>query len=83
MAGGVQWYLVADYRWALGAVLLIFVIPLTLIVLKPVNDRLLGEADLSEPETAQLLRQWGPRHWVRSIASGLSFLAYLWAGLSP
>ncbi len=41
LAGLIQWYLVSDALWAIGAALLVFVIPFTLIVLKPINDQLL------------------------------------------
>ncbi len=83
VGGLIQWFLTAEAFWAVGAALLVFVIPFTLIVLKPINDQLLdSNAELSDTQVEVLLRQWAPRHWVRSIASGLSFVAYLWASLS-
>ena len=83
VAGLIQWYLVGDALWAIGALLLVFVIPFTLIVLKPINDQLLdSNAERSESQTEALLNQWAPRHWVRSIASGASFAVYLWASLN-
>lgn len=83
LAGLIQWYLSGDTLWAIGSVLLVFVIPFTLLVLKPINDQLLDpNAERSDSQTEQLLNQWAPRHWVRSIASGLSFVAFLWASVS-
>lgn len=83
LAGLIQWYLVSDALWAIGAALLVFVIPFTLIALKPINDQLLdSNAERSGSQTEALLNQWAPRHWVRSIASGLSFIVYLWASVS-
>lgn len=83
VAGGVQWFLGGSYLWLVGAVLLLFVIPFTLFVLKPINDQLLDTtATRSDAETEALLNQWAPRHWVRSIASGLSFVVYLWVSVS-
>lgn len=83
LAGLMQWYLVSDALWIIGAGLLVFVIPFTLIVLKPINDQLLdANAERSESKTEYLLNQWAPRHWIRSIASGLSFIVYLWASVS-
>ncbi len=83
VGGLIQWYLSGDLLWAIGAVFLVFVIPFTLIVLKPINDQLLNsDAQRTESETEDLLKQWAPRHWVRSIASGLSFAAYLWASIT-
>ncbi len=83
LAGLIQWYLVGDALWAIGATLLIFVVPFTLLVLKPINDQLLDpNTERSDSQTKDLLNQWGPRHWIRSIASGLSFIVYLWASVS-
>ena len=83
LAGFIEWYLTGNAFWAFGAALLIFVIPFTIIVLKPINDQLLNpQTKLSESEVENLLNKWAPRHWVRSIASGLSFAIYLWASIS-
>ncbi len=83
LAGLAQWFLGGDVLWVVGAVLLVFVIPYTVIVLKPINDQLLdSKAQRTESETENLLNQWAPRHWVRSIASGLSFAIYLWASIT-
>ncbi len=83
LAGLVQLYLSGNTLWAIGAALLVFVIPFTLIVLKPINDQLLDpNTERSDPQTEELLNQWAPRHRVRSIASGLSFAVYLWASVS-
>ena len=82
LAGLIQWYLVSDALWVIGAALLVFVIPFTLIALKPINDQLLNpNAERSDSQTEDLLNQWAPRHWVRSIATRLSFVVYLWAGV--
>ena len=83
LAGVIQWFLIRDPLWAIGAALLFFVIPFTVVVLKPINDQLLDpDAQRSDSQTEDLLTQWAPRHWVRSIASGLSFVVYLWASVS-
>lgn len=83
LAGFIEWYLADNVLWAIGAALLIFVIPFTLVVLKPINDQLLDpSAERTESEIEDLLNQWAPRHWVRSIASGLSFAIYLWASIT-
>ncbi len=83
LAGLIQWYLLRDPLWAIGAALLVFIIPFTVVVLKPINDQLLDpNAQRSDSETEDLLNQWAPRHWVRSIVSGLSFVVYLWASVT-
>ncbi len=83
LAGVIQWYQLRDPLWAIGAALLFFVIPFTIVVLKPINDQLLdSDVQRSDSQTEDLLTQWAPRHWVRSIVSGLSFVVYLWASVS-
>lgn len=83
LAGMVLWYLDSNYLWLAGALLLISVIPITLIIIKPVNDILLSpDNDPDTPETEELLNRWGPRHWLRTVVSGVSFIVYLVAGLN-
>lgn len=82
LAGLVQWLTSGNILWMAGAVLLLFVVPFTLFILKPVNDQLLdSNAQRSDAETKTLLNLWAPRHLVRSIASGLSFATYLLASI--
>ncbi len=83
LAGVAQWFLGGSILWIVGAVLLLFVIPYTVLVLKPINDQLLdANSERTDSEIESLLNQWAPRHWIRSIASGLSFAIYLWASIS-
>jgi hypothetical protein len=82
LGGLAQWYLTNDVFWIIGAGLLLFVIPFTLVILKPINDQLLDlAAQRTESETEKLLNSWAPRHLVRSIASALSFAFYLLASI--
>ena len=82
VAGLVAWYSSSEILWLLGALLLISVIPITLIIIKPVNDILLDqENDPDSTDTETLLKRWGPKHWLRSIVSGASFIIYIVAAL--
>ncbi len=82
VAGLIQWYLSDDFLWAIGAIFLVMVIPYTLVVLRPINDQLLNpDVQRTTSETENLLKQWASRHWIRSIAGGLSFATYLWASI--
>jgi hypothetical protein len=57
-----------------GGVLLGLVIPFTLIVIMPTNQRLLApDLDRASPEAAALLARWGRLHAVRT---GLSLVAF-------
>ena len=83
LAGLIIWFMGGDALWLLGAALLFSVIPFTVFVLKPINDQLLDtNAKRSNEETEALLKRWAPRHWVRSIASGLSFAVYICASIA-
>jgi len=83
LAGLAQWFIEGGIFWLVGAVLLVLIIPYTVIVLKPINDQLLDTKSQRGPtETEYLLNQWAPRHWVRSVLSGLSFAVYIWASIA-
>jgi hypothetical protein len=64
--------------WLLGALLLFAVVPFTLIVIMPVNKRLLApERGPDAPDTEPLLRRWGSLHAVRTLLSGAAFAVLL------
>ena len=66
--------------WAIGSLVLVSVIPITLVVIKPINDVLLDKSrDPDASDTAGLLRQWGFKHWWRSVMSGIAFILFLLA----
>lgn len=63
----------------IGGLLLGLVIPFTLVVMIPTNERLLDAGlDRGSAEAALLLARWGQLHAVRSGASGLAFGLLLW-----
>jgi hypothetical protein len=72
-----------DWRWLLGAVLILANWPYTLGVVFPLNKRLeatpLGSANA---ETRGLVETWGKLHAVRSVLGVGATLAYLWATLN-
>lgn len=83
LAGIASWYLNSNFLWLAGALFLISVVPITLIIIKPVNDILLSsENDPESPATEVLLRRWGAKHFLRTIVSGASFIIYLIAALN-
>ncbi len=72
------WLTGASVWWLVGGVLLVAVIPYTLIVVFPTNDKLLDPAIDKNPDLArQLLIRWGRLHTVRSIMSLAAFLGFL------
>jgi len=69
--------------WVLGSAAVVLVaglllgavVPFTLIVILPTNQRLLDPTlDPGSAEAAALLARWGRLHALRSLASGVAFL---------
>jgi hypothetical protein len=74
---------VGGAAWLIGGLLLLLLIPFTLVVIMPTNKRLESqELDLHSEEAGRLLQRWGRLHAIRSIVSGVAFLAFLSALIS-
>src|SRR5262245_34349717 len=72
-----------DWRWLLGAVLILANWPYTLGVVYPVNKRLETTPPGSEnAETRGLIETWGKLHAVRSALGLSATMVYLWATLN-
>ena len=72
------WWFEGGAAWLIGGVLLLLIVPFTLVVIFPTNKRLESqELDLHSEEASRLLQQWGRLHAIRSILSGVAFLAFL------
>ena len=69
-----------DWRWILGALLILANWPYTLIGIMPTNSRLkaIAETDAG-PTSRALLESWGRLHGVRTVLGFAATLAYLWA----
>jgi hypothetical protein len=78
LAALVAWLTGARRVVLVAAVLMAGVVVFTLTVIAPVN-RLLIDGGLEPGAAAELLVRWGQLHWVRTIASGVAFLACLLA----
>jgi hypothetical protein len=82
VAGTVAFLLGGDAGWLLAAALIGLVVPFTLIVIKPTNDRLLAPGrDLASADTRALLERWGLLHAVRSALSVAASVVYLMLAL--
>jgi len=74
------WWLSRDWRWALGALLILANWPYTLVVLQPVNSELMAlAADQAGARTHALAEQWGNLHFVRAGLGILALATFLWA----
>ena len=72
-----------DWRWLLGAVLILANWPFSLGIVFPVNERLEATPPGSaNAETRGLVETWGRLHAVRSALGLGATLVYLWATLT-
>jgi len=84
LAGCAAWFLGGGTAWLVAALLIGVVVPFTLIVIKPTNDKLLASGrDLASADTRALLERWGRLHAVRSLLSVLSTVVMLWQLFAP
>ncbi|MCK9915133.1 DUF1772 domain-containing protein [Microbacteriaceae bacterium K1510] len=69
-----------DWRWLVGAALILLNWPYTLFIIMPTN-RLLNATAPEEASdvTRGLISQWGRLHAVRSALGVFAVVAYLWA----
>src|SRR5215472_7719731 len=79
LAGVAAWLLGSSVMWLVGAPFIFAVVPFTLIVIFPTNNRLLAPGrDLASAETRELLVKWGNLHAVRSALSFVASVIYVW-----
>lgn len=69
-----------DWRWVLGAVLIVANWPYTMLIIMPTN-RLLNSTppEQANEQTRGLIQQWGRLHAVRSVLGALATLEFMWA----
>ena len=72
------WLDAGDIGLLIGALLIFAVVPFTLIVIRPTNNRMLAtRPDQASPETRILLERWGRLHWVRNLLGAASVVSFL------
>ena len=78
--GGIAFVLSHDWRWLLGALLILAPWPWTIFVIMPVNRRLKATApDAAQSDTRASVEHWGRLHAGRSAFGIAATLVYLWA----
>jgi hypothetical protein len=69
-----------DWRWILGAVVLLANWPYTIFVIMPINRRLMDTPpEAATAETHRMLEWWGALHAGRSALGLVATLIFLWA----
>lgn len=68
-----------DWRWALGALLILANWPWTLLAIMPTNRALMTLAASGDAGARPLVERWGRLHAVRGLLGLLATAAYLWA----
>ena len=82
LLGLLAWWQTSDWRWLLGAALLIANWPYTLIAIMPTNNQLMEmPLDQAGPKSRTLLESWAGLHAVRTALGFLATATFLWASL--
>ena len=86
VVGGVlgigAWVATSDWRWLLGALLLLANWPYTHFAVMPTNERLMATPGAEAgAETRRMVERWGRLHAGRSGLGAASTLMLLWAAL--
>jgi len=69
-----------DWRWLLGAVVLLAKWTYTIFVIMPTNRHLMDmPAEVAMAETRRMIRRWGILHAGRSVLGLVATLIFLWA----
>jgi Domain of unknown function (DUF1772) len=76
--GLLAWLASGDWRWLIGAALMLANWPYTLIVVQPINNALEAPHG-ADGATRARIERWGQLHAVRSALGIAATLAYLWA----
>ncbi|HEY4471789.1 MAG TPA: DUF1772 domain-containing protein [Stellaceae bacterium] len=78
--GLVAYFSSLDWRWLIGAVVLLANWPYTIFVIMPTNHHLMNTpAEAATAETGRMLARWGALHAGRSALGLVATLIFLWA----
>lgn len=78
--GGLAFILTFDWRWLLGAALILANWPYTLFIIMPTNQQLKATPpEEANAQTRGLIQQWGRLHLVRGALGAAAVAAYVWA----
>ena len=82
LLGFLAWRQTHNWRWLLGAAVLIANWPYTLIGIMPTNHKIMAiDTTQPGPEVRTLVNKWGNLHAVRTALGVAATLIFLWASL--
>jgi Domain of unknown function (DUF1772) len=80
LLGLLAFWLTRDWRWLLGALLILANWPYTLLVILPINKRLEATPiETANADTREMIKSWGALHAGRSALGLAATAVYLWA----
>jgi hypothetical protein len=80
--GAIAWWQSADWRWLLGAIVIIAAWPYTLLIIQPTNRELLAtDTANAGPRTRELVEKWGRLHAGRTAMGVITTILFFWAAL--
>ncbi len=82
LLGFLAWWLQGGVGWLLGGLLMIANLPVTLLVIKPVNDRLMATSpSAAGPDSRALIERWGRLHGLRTALGLAAAACFVFASL--
>lgn len=82
LLGLTAWWQTGVWLWLLGASIIFANWPFTLLVITPVNHKLIATDPLSaDMDSRSLIERWGSLHAVRTSLGLAATLVFLWASL--
>jgi anthrone oxygenase-like protein len=78
--GIVAYFMTWDWRWLIGAALILAPWPFTMLIIMPTNNQLKATpVETANENTRGLIVQWGRLHMVRTALGAAATAAFLWA----
>jgi hypothetical protein len=78
--GIAAFFMTWDWRWLIGAALILAPWPFTMFIIMPTNNQLKATpAEAANENTRGLIVQWGRLHMVRTALGASATAAFLWA----
>jgi hypothetical protein len=83
LLGLLSWWETGLWTWLAGAVIIVANWPYTLLVIMPVNNRLMGmDPGAAGADSRLLIEKWARQHAVRTGLGFAAVLFFLWASLT-